>query len=103
MDAVAGRRDARLGWVGLTSRDDDAHRKVEGAGEIEVALVVRGYGHDRTCAVIGEHVVGSPDGNAFAVDGVDRVAAEEDTGLLAFSRQAIDVGEATNLLNVGVE
>ena len=41
--------------------DDDAHGQVEGAGEVEVALVVGGHGHDGAVTVVGQHVVGGPD------------------------------------------
>ena len=47
--------------------DDDAHGQAELAREVEVALVVRGHGHDRAVAVVGEHVVGGPDRHALAV------------------------------------
>ena len=46
---------------GCVRVDDDLHRQVERAREVEVALVVRGHGHDGAVAVVGEHVVGGPD------------------------------------------
>ncbi len=51
-------------------------------GELEVALVVRGHGHDRAGAVTHQHVVGDEDRDASVVRGVDRERADEDAGLL---------------------
>ena len=58
-------------------------RQLERIGELPVALVVRGHGHDRAGAVLHQHVVGDPDRDPLAVDRVGREAASEDTGLLA--------------------
>ena len=41
--------------------------------ELVVALVVRGHGHDRAGAVLHQHVVGDPDRDRLAVDGIDHV------------------------------
>ena len=43
--------------VALDHRDD---RQAELAGELEVAVVVRGHGHDGAGAVAHHHVVGDP-------------------------------------------
>jgi hypothetical protein len=83
--------------------DHDAHRQVELAGEVEVALVVGGHRHDRAVAVVGQHVVGGPDRDALAVDRVDGVAAQEDAGLLLVGGQALDVAELGDLGAVGLE
>ena len=40
------------------------------------------HGHDRAGAVLHQHVVGDPDGDRLAVDGIDHAAAGEDAGLL---------------------
>ena len=53
----------------------------ERLGELAVALVVRGDGHDRACSVVRQDVVGDPDRQPFAVDRVDHVLAGEDAGL----------------------
>ena len=50
--------------------------------EVEVALVVRRDGHDRAGPVVGQDVVGDVDRQSLAVDGVDRVQARGDAGLL---------------------
>ena len=58
--------------------------------ELAVALVVGGDGHDRARAVVHEDVVGDPDRELLAVDGVDRVEAGEDAGLLGRRRAILD-------------
>ena len=40
-------------------------------GELEVAVIVCGYGHDGAGAVIHEHEVGGPYRDGFAVQGID--------------------------------
>ncbi|OUD85750.1 hypothetical protein BC477_15185 [Clavibacter michiganensis subsp. michiganensis] len=97
------RDDADGARDGLRGVDDDPHRQVEGAREVEVALVVRGDGHDGARAVVGEHVVGGPDGDPLAVDRVDRRAAERDAGLRAVGRGALDLVEALRALQVAAE
>ena len=52
-------------------RDDLPHRQPVRLRELEVALVVRGHGHDRAGAVVHQHVVGDPDRDPLAVDRVD--------------------------------
>ena len=50
--------------------------------EVEVALVVRGDGHDRAGAVPHQDVVGDPDRDPLVVHRVDGLAAGEDAVLL---------------------
>ena len=57
--------------------DDLPDREVERRREVEVALVVRGDGHDRPGPVVGQHVVGDVDGQPLAVHRVDGVQAGE--------------------------
>ncbi len=64
-------------------RDDLADRQVECLGELEVALVVRGDGHDRAGAVVHEDVVGDEHGDLLAIHGVGDGAPERDARLLA--------------------
>ena len=75
MDAVTGRRDAGLRRIGLVGGNHDAHRQPERAREVEVALVMRGHGHDRAGAVVGQHVVGRPHRDPLVVDRVNRIPA----------------------------
>ncbi len=58
--------------------------------------------HDRAGAVLGQHVVGRPDRDPFAVGRVDRVHAQEDTGLRPLGRHPVDLGLLADLLQIGV-
>ena len=81
----------------------DAHGQLEGAREVEVALVVRRHRHDRAVAVVGQHVVGGPDRQALAVHGVHRVPVEEHAGLRALGRQPVDVALGAHRVEVVLE
>ena len=95
-DLVLGVLDvgARPTLLGVGRLDDLADRQVERLGEVEVALVVRGHGHDRAGAVLHQHVVGDEDRDLLAVDGVGDGAAEGDPGLLALLGGAVLGGGA---------
>ena len=80
--------------------DDDLHRQVELAGEVEVALVVGGHRHDGAVAVVGQHVVGRPHRDPLAVHRVDREPAERDAGLLAGGVLTLDLGRLLHLREV---
>ena len=80
-----------------------AHGQAERLGEVEVALVVCRDGHDGARAVVGQDVVGGPDGQLFAVERVDGVAAGEDTGLFALGGLAFDLRQRLDLFAVGVQ
>ena len=81
----------------------DLHRQIERAREVEVALVVRGDGHDGAVAVVGQDVVRGPDRQALAVDRVDRVALEEDAGLGPVGGLTFDVRLASDRFEVVLE
>ncbi len=101
--AIACGGDARLGRVGAVDIDDRANREVELLGEVEVALVVGRDSHDGAGAVIREHVVCGPDRDLLACDGVRRVRAQEDAGLLALGGLTLDLAGVLDLLDVGLE
>ena len=101
--AVARGRDPGLRRVRLPGVHHRPDVEPVGAGEVQVALVVRGHRHDRPGAVVGQHVVGGPHRDPLAVHRVDRVAAQEDPGLLAFGGLALDVGQLPDLLHVGAQ
>src|SRR5690606_21692411 len=69
-------------------------------GKLVVALVVRGYGHDRTGAVRREHVIGDPDRYFLPVDRVDRVPAREDARFFFLKLGAFEVGLRCGALDV---
>ncbi len=93
----------RVVGFGTGGRDDAPDRQAEPLREREVALVVGGHGHDRARAVAGQHVIGDEDRDRLAVDGIDRVRADGDTGLLAIGRQAVDLRPPAGLLDVRVD
>ena len=80
--------------------DDGPDGDAEGLRELEVAVVVGGHGHDGAGAVADEDVVGDPDRDGLAGDGVDRVAAGEDAGLGLGQVGAVQVALARGLLAV---
>ncbi len=101
--AVARGGGAGLGRVGVAGVDDDADRQVEGPGEVQVALVVRGHRHDGAGAVVGQHVVGREDRHLLAGQRVGRGDAQRDTGLGAVGRLPLDLGQLADLVAVGLE
>ena len=81
------------GFAGLRiGRHDADDRKVEFRGEIKVARIVGGNGHDGARSVADEHVVGDPDRNLHVVDGIDRVGTREFAGLLLRVFRAGEIG-----------
>ena len=96
-------RRRNLGVRNFRTGDDASDRQPEFAGEVEVALVVGGDGHDRACAVAGQDVIGDPDRDALAVDRVRRVRPGEDAGLGPVVRHPLDLGLPTGSRHVGVD
>ncbi|KAF5028666.1 hypothetical protein DSECCO2_656680 [anaerobic digester metagenome] len=103
-------QQARLGPGGLHGGgvkrvafrlDDHLHGQVVLAGEFEVALVVRGHGHDRAGAVFGQHEVGHPDGHAAPGEGVHAVGAGEHPFLLEVVRLAHDAVHVADAFHEG--
>ena len=68
-----------LGSAGTTT----ARTEAVALRELEVALVVRGHGHDRAGAVLHQHVIGHPDRNSLVVHRIDR---ERPVKMPSFSR-----------------
>ncbi len=79
---------------------DHAHREVEGAGEVQVALVMGRNGHDRAGPVVGEHVVGGVDRQPLPVDRIDGVPLQEHPGLRALGGHPVDLGHRAHLRQV---
>ena len=83
-DLVLGVLDERPLRLGPVLRRHDLHdRQVEPAREVEVALVVRGDGHDRPGPVLHQHVVGDEHGELGAVHRIGDGPAERHAGLVA--------------------
>ena len=78
------------------------HGQVEDLGEVPVALVLAGHGHDRAGAVVGQHVVGGVHRDLRAGDRVGRVHAQEHAGLGTVGGQPVDVAGLAHLGQVRV-
>ena len=76
------------GWTHLNDR------QIKFLGKLKIALVMRRHGHDRAGAVAGENVVGNPDRNFLAVDGIDGVSAGEHAGFFFGQFGAFEIGFA---------
>ncbi len=81
--------------------DHRPDRQAERLRELEIAVVVRGDGHDRAGPVLHQDVVGYPDRNALAVDGVRREAACLDACLLSIDLRALVGAGRRGLADVG--
>ncbi len=110
------RRCGCIGLVGVVGLDDrdragdgrggvhhDAHRQIERAREVEVALIVRRHPHHRTVPVVGQHVVRGPDRQPVAVDGVDGEPLEEHAGLRTVGRLPLDLTRLLHALQICLE
>ena len=72
--------------AGLVGRGDDRpDGDAIGFGELEVAGVVGRNPHDRARAVVHQNVIGDPDGDALAGEGIDRLLAGVDAVLLGLA------------------
>jgi hypothetical protein len=60
--------------------------------KLEIALIMRRHGHDRSGAVAHHDVVGDPHGDLLAVDRIGRGAAGEDAALFLRQVGALEVG-----------
>ena len=76
----------------VLGQDDGDDGQIVLAGELEIALVAAGHGHDGAGAVVGHDVVAHPHGHLLAVDGVHHVAARERAVLLVVALGALDGG-----------
>ncbi|SIM62414.1 Uncharacterised protein [Mycobacteroides abscessus subsp. abscessus] len=98
--AVPGGGHAADRGVLLPGVHDGAHRQVEGAGEVQIPLVVGRHGHDRPGPVVGQHVVRGPHGHGLPRQRVQRVTTGEHAGLLPVGGLPLDVREGLDPLPV---
>ena len=63
--------------------------QVEMAGEFPISLVTSRNGHDRSCAVAGQNIVGDPDGHRRPGQWVQGVTTGEASGYSAVARHAL--------------
>src|SRR3989440_5333496 len=92
----------RVAWVLVNWSDHLAYGDAEFAGKLEVALVMRRNAHNRARTVAHQHVIGDPDGNLLAIDGISDVAAGKDARLLLLRTHALDLAHMPRLVNIGV-
>ena len=78
-------------------------RQIERLSELPVADILAGYGHDRTCAVSHEDVVGDEDGDVLPVERIDRVRAGEHTGLVALFDLPLQFGFPRRRQAIGLD
>ncbi len=88
--------------AGAVAADHLHDGEAEALGEFKITLIVSRHAHDGAGPVSGQHVIGDPDRDAFAVDRVDGVGAGEYAGLGAGRIQAVDLRFALRLADIGV-
>src|SRR6476469_4953523 len=83
---------------------DSTHGNAKGAGELEVALVVRGYAHHRASAVTHQHVIGDPHGYRLTADRVYHRRTQRHTRFWTrlIGGQALDLSLMTHLLQISI-
>jgi hypothetical protein len=85
----------------LVARDHQRRRQPVAAGEVEIAGVVRGHGHDRAGPVAHQHIIGDVNRDAMPVDRVHRVRPGENARALAPLGHPVHIGDAPRLRHVG--
>ena len=89
-----------LGHVAAGNHLD--HRQAEFMGKLPVARIVRRNRHNRAGAVGDQYIVGHPDRDLAAVDGVDGGdAVQAHAGLVLVQLRALEVGLLGRLLLIG--
>ena len=83
----------------VIAQDDGNDGQFVFASEFEVALVTARNSHNGTRAVIGDNVVGNPNGKLFAIDGIDRITAGELAVLLVIALSALHRGDLLGSLD----
>ena len=89
---------ARIGFCSIfivifTGRvgDDIVNGNIVLFAEFKVPLIVTGNAHNGTCPVIGENIVGNPDGNLFTVQGIDCIGTGKHACLFSFIRRTFHI------------
>ena len=80
-------------------QDDRHDGQIILAGELKIALVAAGNGHDGAGAVVGNDIIGNPHGDLLAVDGVHHIAARESTVLLEGTLGTLDGRDMLGVLD----
>ena len=99
MEGIDGLAAGLDGSAIVIVQDDRYDRQVVLAGELKIALVAAGNGHDGAGAVVGNDIIGNPHGNLLAVDGVHHVAARKGTVLLEGALGTLDSRDMLGVLD----
>ncbi len=91
----------RPSFVGGSIHNDAHDWQVELPGKFRVAFVVGGHGHDGTGTVASQDVIGDPNRDRLARDGVGGVGAAKDTCLFTVGLLALDITLGAGGLDVG--
>ena len=99
MEGIDGLAVGLDGSAVVIVQDDRHDRQVVLAGELKVALVAAGNGHDGTGAIVGNDIIGNPHRDLLAVDRVHHVAAGKGTVLLEGALGTLDGGDMLGVLD----
>ena len=77
----------------VIAQDDGNDGQIVFTSEFKVALVTAWNSHNGTRTVIGNDIVGNPNGQLFAIDGIDRVTAGELSVLFVVTLGALHRGD----------
>src|SRR5258706_15788184 len=80
--------------------DDNDDAKSILMSKLPIPFVMSRHGHDGASAVAGEAVVGDPDWNLLAVDGIDGVSTGEYTGFFLRQLRAFQIALARGVFAV---
>ncbi len=81
--------------------DDQNARQAVFGGKVEVALIVRGHGHDRPRSIAGQNEIADPDGNPPAGERMQAVGTGENAFLFQRFRLPIQPIHVPGTLNEG--
>ena len=99
MEGIDGLAAGLDGSAVVIVQDDRHDRQVVLTGELKVALVAAGNGHDGARAVVGHDVVGNPHGDLLAVDRIHHVAARKGAMLLEGALGTLDGRDMLGVLD----
>ena len=99
MEGIDGLAAGLDGSAIVIVQDDRYDRQVVLAGELKIALVATGNGHDGAGAVVCNDIIGNPHGDLLAVDGVYHIAARKGTVLLEGALGTLDGRDMLGVLD----
>ena len=101
--ARLGPGTAPIGVLVAALGDDHlAHRQLVLAGKNKIPLVVGGHAHHRSRAVLGQHVVGDPEGDQLAVGGIAHLCTDGHAALRFVVGRALLLALAAHQVTEGL-